>query len=102
WAVRTELGQTNWQSDSEQVLEFDSRRAGIAELPPRPPVESIPDEPGPARGSRHGRARLTEDPVREMRALHAEGIVITELAARFDVGRVTVHYVVSRRTWTHI
>ena len=56
----------------------------------------------PRRGSAHGRARLDEAKVLEARRLHAEGWGIKALAARFGVGKVTMHYALAGKTWTHV
>jgi len=55
------------------------------------------------RGQRNGHARLTEDAVREIRALWANGCwTQTELAAEFQVRPQTVSKVVHRRRWAHV
>ena len=54
------------------------------------------------RGSEHGRARLTEDNVREIRRRHAAGKTIASLAARYGVATKTVWFIVHRKTWLHV
>lgn len=54
-------------------------------------------------GERHGRAKLTEQQVREIRERYAAGGVSQrELAAEYGVGRLAVSRVVRRTVWTHI
>ncbi len=53
-------------------------------------------------GVKHGCHRLTEDQVREMRALHGLGITQVELAKRFGVRQGHVTKVVRCRSWSHI
>lgn len=55
------------------------------------------------RGEANSMARLTEDTVREIRRLHAEGgWTCRQLGERFGVHRDTVRFVVLRRTWKHV
>ena len=54
------------------------------------------------RGSAHGRAKLDEPAVIEARRLKAEGWTYPALAERYGVGRVTLFYAISGRTWQHL
>lgn len=60
------------------------------------PPESV------ARGSHHGRSKLTEDKVREIRSLAAEGWTLARLSERYGVRMSTLSYVIRRETWAHI
>jgi hypothetical protein len=80
-----------------------------AELPPTPPAAELPaPEPwvGPATihalGSAVGTSKLTEDLVREMRRLRAEGWSTGKLARRYAVSRATVCYACNGRTWKDV
>lgn len=53
-------------------------------------------------GERNGAAVLTAEDVRRMRRLQAEGWSYTQLAAEFDVERMTAWMAVNRKTWAHI
>ena len=53
-------------------------------------------------GSRHGKAKLTEEIVREMRRRHAMGERYVSLAAAFGVTPENVSTVCRRLTWTHV
>ena len=53
-------------------------------------------------GSRHGRAKLTEDDVREIRRLVANGTPQNALAARYGVTPQSVYALVHRKTWRHV
>lgn len=91
------------------------------EIPEPEPVDLVADldpEPRPAaakrgmkadewstwfvRGEAHGAARLTADQVRTIRAQHADGRGLKELAAVYGVHRQTIFMITARRTWTHI
>jgi hypothetical protein len=54
------------------------------------------------RGERHGRAKLTEPQVREIRQSWAAGVSQPQIASRYGVDRSTVSLIVTRRTWKHI
>lgn len=55
------------------------------------------------RGESAPRAKLTDDAVREIRALYAAGgWRQKDLAARFGIGQMTVSYIVRRVTWQHV
>lgn len=55
------------------------------------------------RGERNRTARLTDDTVREIRALYATGrFRQVDLAERFRVSQKTVSAVVLRRKWKHV
>ncbi len=54
------------------------------------------------RGSRCGMAKLTEADIPAIRQLLDEGISQTAIARQFGVGQVTISYIGSGRTWTHV
>lgn len=45
---------------------------------------------------------LTEDKVREIRALHSSGVRTRDIAYKYDVSVVCINNVTARRTWSHI
>lgn len=53
-------------------------------------------------GSRNGRAKLTEDQVREIRKLAAEGVPLATLALSFGITHPHACDVIARRRWRHI
>lgn len=53
------------------------------------------------RGCANGRAKLTDEIVKDIRRLAAQ-TSCKKLAAMFGVGSSTIHSVVSRQTWKHI
>lgn len=56
-----------------------------------------------AKGERVGQAKLTARKVLAIRERYARGdISQAALAAKFGVGQVTVHHIVTRFTWKHI
>jgi HNH endonuclease len=54
------------------------------------------------RGEGHYEAKLTDDAVREMRALHAAGMGYKSLARRYGISTETAHRAVKKRTWKHV
>lgn len=52
-------------------------------------------------GERHGRARLTESKVAEMRALFAAGVSVSAIARQFNAARSTVDHVLKNETWAN-
>lgn len=55
-----------------------------------------------AHGERHPRAVLTEDQVRQARALRAAGTQIKVIAARFGITAAAMSAVCTRRSWRHV
>lgn len=55
-----------------------------------------------AKGSRIGKALLTEDMVREIRALYSSGMTQTQIAGMFPVTQSSVSLIVLRKQWKHI
>lgn len=53
-------------------------------------------------GSYNGRAKLTEEQVRQIRLLHSDGVRISELAGLFRVTTRNIWYIVHIRTWRHV
>lgn len=54
------------------------------------------------RGSASGNAKLTEDDVREIRRLSAEGYTRRALARRFGVTRQNITLIATGRSWGHL
>lgn len=55
------------------------------------------------RGMNHRNSKLTDDSVREIRALYASGgHTHKQLAAQFGVGVAIINHVVRRQSWTHV
>ena len=56
-----------------------------------------------ARGEKNGRAKLTEDDVREIRRLHAEGGSSQRfLAAKFGVSQPAIRKILKGETWKDV
>ena len=53
-------------------------------------------------GSKHGRARLTEAQVLEMRSKAGQGASAKDLASEYGVSRNQVYSILNRTRWTHI
>lgn len=75
-----------WATYSENNL--DRREQGTVALYPR--------------GSKHYRARLTEDGVAEVRKLRLEGATQDELAARFGVSKGAIGRITRGELWRHV
>ena len=54
------------------------------------------------KGERNGKAKLTEDKVREARRLHASGVNNTQIGKLLGVHRRTIADIINRKTWTHV
>jgi hypothetical protein len=58
---------------------------------------------GDHRGTRNGRAKLTEDDVRTIRRRYADGgITMQQLADEFGVAHLAVRKVIRRMLWQHV
>jgi len=55
-----------------------------------------------AKGSRNGRAKLTEENVREIRRSVATGTTQAHLARQYDLDKSTISDIVRRRIWKHV
>jgi hypothetical protein len=53
-------------------------------------------------GSSHGRVKLTDKHIIEIRKLGQEGLTQTEIAHRFKIHQVHVSRIISRKTWSHL
>lgn len=56
----------------------------------------------PARGEDQGKAKLTEEKVREIRVRRTNGETLQSIGDRFGVTRQCVRQVVNRLTWEHV
>jgi HNH endonuclease/NUMOD4 motif len=54
------------------------------------------------RGSRNGKARLTEDLVREARLRYAAGEMQRDIASEFGVSQTAICLAISGRNWRHV
>ena len=56
-----------------------------------------------SKGEAHGRSKLTARQVRQMRRRYARGgVTQTALARAYGVTSVAIHFIVQRKTWTHL
>lgn len=53
-------------------------------------------------GNRHGRAKLNEDAVRDIRRRREGGESVAALASEFGVSSATLSHAATRRTWRHV
>ncbi|MBP8292296.1 MAG: HNH endonuclease [Caldilineaceae bacterium] len=53
-------------------------------------------------GTKIGTAKLTDDAVKEIRALSASGMGLVAIGERFGVGKTTIWRVVHREHWKHV
>jgi hypothetical protein len=54
------------------------------------------------RGEQHPLTTLTDEQVREIRRLRAEGMILKDLGARFGVHLSTIHLIVKGKHWGHV
>jgi group I intron endonuclease len=54
------------------------------------------------RGSGHGRSKLTEEQVLEIRRLASLGTSRKELSVKFSIGPQMLSFIINRKNWTHI
>lgn len=54
------------------------------------------------RGEHHPVAKLTDDDVRSIRRLSADGVSQVQLARQFGVARSLIHRILYRLSWSHI
>lgn len=55
------------------------------------------------RGASHGMSKLSEDQVREIKRLHATGLVSgSQLAREYEVEKYTIYSIIHGRTWRHV
>lgn len=54
------------------------------------------------KGEHHGRAKLTEADVLEIRRLHASGVSQRALSKKYEMSKALIHAIVHRKYWTHI
>lgn len=69
------------------------RRRAAADLRPYAPIDR-PRKPRPS--------KLTPDDVRAIRVKRECGASLAEIAREFNVNKVTIHSVISGRTWRHV
>lgn len=55
-----------------------------------------------ARGSRHGRSKLSESQVREMRCKFSRGADAAQLSAEYGVTFSHIHCIMRREKWAHV
>lgn len=53
-------------------------------------------------GTKNGRSKLTDNQVREIRKLNAEGVFVVDLAKRFGLTKAAVRFIVIRKTWKYL
>jgi hypothetical protein len=53
-------------------------------------------------GEKHGKAKMTEDGVREARKSWANGESIKSIARRYDVSACSISHIVNRKLWRHV
>lgn len=66
-------------------------------------IQDKVDQGRQARGERHGSVKLTEELVREIRAIHAlGGNSYRQIGALYSVSAHQVYLIVKRRNWAHV
>lgn len=65
--------------------------------------DRVGQRPSRGRGADNGNAKLSEDQVREIRALVAEGLLSRAAIGRlFGIASTSVQHIATRRTWRHL
>lgn len=54
------------------------------------------------RGGSNGNAKLTEEDIRSIRRLRAEGVRRVDVAARYGITETQVYTIVTRKQWKHV
>jgi len=54
------------------------------------------------KGEKHGQAKLTDDDVREVRALYADGWLQREIAEEFGIAQSNVSIICRGKAWKHV
>lgn len=86
--------------DAAAIKHFgDFARLNFADSGALPPPVRAPKQ---ARGERINTARLTEDQVREIRALYDAGVPVRQLADRFGMSQHPIRQITLRRSWRHV
>lgn len=91
-----------------EANELGPARARPSTLPPldiqvRPPADLTANAATIMHGTQHPHARLTDDLVREIRAIHdAGGTSQTSLAKRYGVSAMLINGIVRRTRWKHV
>lgn len=62
----------------------------------------VPKKPPVMPGSSNPRALITDQQVREIRRLYAEGVSQQELAKRFGPTQTAISAIVRRKSWKHV
>lgn len=55
-----------------------------------------------ATGTNAYNAKLTDERVREIRRLYAEGVTMRALSKQFGVSQPNISYIVNRKAWAHV
>jgi hypothetical protein len=77
-------------------LRYDTQKSNIADI-------KAHGTEAPPRGSLNGQARLTEDQVRELRALYAAGgATHRALGLRYGISREQARDIINRKAWRHV
>ncbi len=53
-------------------------------------------------GETHGRAKVNESQVRQIRVLYTQGLSYRALASKYGVSHLTIRDIVVRNTWRHV
>lgn len=85
-----------WLGTHQDNTDDAVAKGRIKRLPPR-------IKKGHRRGSGHFLAKLTEDDVREMRALYAKGgWTHKQLGEKYNVNRVAITLILNGKNWAHV
>lgn len=101
-AEAAELRAVPFLAAAYRSLEKLVAAQAVVEIPAFEPNRWVGPIGREARGSQNGRAKLTEDDVREVRRLRAEGWSGPALARKFSVTRNAIYRALAGDTWNHV
>jgi len=53
-------------------------------------------------GESHGRSKVDENQVRQIRSLYTQGMSYRDLGSQYGVSHLTIRDIVLRKTWNHV
>lgn len=95
-------GESNLDVNHINGRKHDNRPENLEYVTPRENMIHSREVLGIGRGQRHWNAKLTENDVRQIHRMYADGKLQREIADQFGIQRATVAGILSRRQWGHI
>jgi len=83
-------------------IRTDNRLENLEYVTHQQNVRHCIDVLGFNRGALHGLSKLTDDQIREIRALRKTGLALARIATRFGITASNVFYIAKGKTWSHV